>query len=366
MEKQITRIGIIVGCILVSVSINTFAQTKVIKKSAAKSNDYGVEYFLPKTILHIDVQYSKTTQKAGQYAKYAEKYLGVKESDVIMEDGVTYTLDGVSVSGIGIPDKSESYLIELKSKTTAPFVYLTEDGMICTINAEYTPEKAPASASATKVAEEKKIDPRTFFSEEYLRAGSVGKMAEVLAKQIYKIRESRNDILTGEAENVPRDGEGMKIVLSNLEIQERTLMELFIGSSVTEKMEEHFELEPRSDIEKEVVFRFSKFEGIVDSDNLSGSPVYINVTRSEPEVREDETATEAKKKDKEAKSIVYNLPGRAVVEIYYGLNRIFADEIQLAQFGTKQILATSLFEDKKAPVQIFFYPNTGAIKQIVQ
>lgn len=44
-------------------------------------------------------------------------------------------------------------------------------------------------------------------------AGSTARQAEVAAKQIYRIRESRLNILTGEADNLPPDGEAMKLVI---------------------------------------------------------------------------------------------------------------------------------------------------------
>jgi hypothetical protein len=341
------------------------AQTKVVKMSATKSTDYGVEYFLPKTTLQIAVEYSKTTQKAGPFAKYAEKYLGIKDQSVILEDRIFYTLDKINVESKAIPDKSEPYLVEFKAKTTSPFVYLTEDGIICTINADYVPEKGKETISRSQVAKSSAVSPQTIYSEEYIRANSVNKMAEVAAKQIYKLRESRTDLLTGEAENVPRDGEGMKIVLINLEAQEKALMELFIGTTQFETFDSAFEMDVLADVEKEVLFRFSKHLGVVDADDLSGSPVYINIKKSDvPE--EEIPPVDPKRKAKEPLSIVYNIPGKATVEVFYGTNALFKNTFQIAQFGRKQILAPSLFDDKKAPVRIYFYPETGAIKQIIQ
>ena len=342
------------------------AQTKVLKMSATKSTDYGVTYFLPKTVLTINVDYNKITQKAGPFAKYAEKYLGVKEQSVVFEDQEYYTLNKISVEGKGVVDKNASYLVEFKSKTTSPFVFLTEDGLICTINADYIPEsKISVKNSITQSASELfTTSSHSIYTEEYLRAGSVPKMAEVAAKQIYKLRESRTDILTGEAENAPRDGEGMKIVLANLEAQEKALVELFIGTINIESLDAEFEIEPLSDIDKEVLFRFSKYFGIVDTDDLSGSPVYINVKNIEN--NETQEIIDPKRKTKETQSIVYNIPGKAAVEVFYGTNSMYRNTFQIVQFGNKQILAPSLFDDKKAPVKIYFFPETGAIKQIIQ
>jgi len=342
------------------------AQTKVLKMSATKSTDYGVTYFLPKTVLTVQANYNKITQKAGPYARYAEKYLGVKEQSVVFEDRIYYTLNKINVKSKGIVDKDASYMVEFKSKTTSPFVYLTEDGLICTINADYIPESTnnDKTVAAKPTSELPTTQSHSVYTEEYLRAGSVTKMAEVAAKQIYKLRESRTDLLTGEAENAPRDGEGMKIVLANLEAQEKTLVELFMGTTSVESLDSEFEMEPLSDTDKEVLFRFSKYTGIVDTDDLSGSPIYINVKSLEN--TEEQEIIDPKRKAKEPQSIVYNVPGKATVEIFYGINSMCKNIFNIVQFGSKQILASSLFDDKKIPVKIYFYPETGAIKQIIQ
>jgi hypothetical protein len=355
------RIGIFFF-ILFAVNILS-AQTNVLKMSATKSTDYGVTYFLPKTVFVVYANYSKTTQKAGPYAKYAEKYLGVKDQSVVMEDQLYYTLNKISVESKGVVDKNVSYLVEFKSKTTSPFVYLTEDGVICTINADYTPETVSSKTAAVRPATGLSTPPsHSVYTEEYLQAGSVTKMAEVAAKQIYKLRESRTDLLTGNADNAPRDGEGMKIVLANLEAQEKALTELFIGTTNVESFDSKFEIEPTSNIDKEVLFRFSKYSGVVDKDDLSGSPVYINIKNLDSA----EEIIDPKRKAKEPQSIVYNVPGKADIEVFYGINSIYKNTLPVVQFGCKQILATSLFDDKKAPVKIYFYPETGAIKQIIQ
>ncbi|MDR0866448.1 MAG: DUF4831 family protein [Candidatus Symbiothrix sp.] len=358
MEKPFI---LLLFCIIVNSSL---AQTQVIKVNALKTNDYGVQYMLPKTILKVTIEYSETKQKAGPYAKYASRYLGVNDSEVISEDQTYYTLSTVSVTEGYVPNKEQSYLVAFKSKTTAPFVYLTEDGVICTINAEYIPDAAREAKKETAVkTNTSTINPQSIYTEEYLRAGSISKMAEVAAKSIYKIRESRQDILTGEADNGPKDGEAMKIVLANLDAQEKLWRELFTGSEETAAHTQAFVIEPVEEVSKEILFRFSKYLGLVDADDLSGSPVYWNLkdlhTVEIPE-------TDPKKKEKEPQSIVYNIPGKANVEIYTGAKKFYASTINITQFGTTQILGTSMLDDKKTPVQVYFYPNTGAIKQIIQ
>ncbi|MDR1527941.1 MAG: DUF4831 family protein [Dysgonamonadaceae bacterium] len=345
----------------------SFAQTKVIKINATKANDYGIQYVLPKTVLTITVEYSQTQKTAGPYAKYASRYLGIPDSDVTMKNQMDYTLEKISVTEKGIPNKDQSYLVLFKPKTTAPFVYLTEEGLLCTINAEYQPEGTPVSTEKTHatatVPDVPKLNPQSIYTEEYLRAGSVSKMAEVAAKNIYRIRESRQDLLTGEVDNVPKDGEAMKIILGNLDAQEKLWAELFIGTSETRHFSKEWVVEPVAETTKEILFRFSKYVGVVDVNDLSGIPVYWNIKDLKTV---DIPIPDPKKKAKEPQSIVYNIPGKAEIEIYTANQKMGATTVNVTQFGTSEILATELLEDKKGPLQIYFYPNTGAIRQIIQ
>ena len=187
---------ITIACLLFSIPL--MAQTKVVKKNAVKANNFGITYSLPKTQLIVDAEVTKVTCKAGPYYKYAEKYLGVK--DAITEDKVYYELGKLSLVNKGIPDPDNTYIVEFKSGTVAPYAYLTEDGLLCSINAEYTPEESELETIKKNGQGPAKVTDASVFSEELLMAGSTARQAEVAAKQIYRIRESRLNILTGEAE----------------------------------------------------------------------------------------------------------------------------------------------------------------------
>jgi hypothetical protein len=54
------------------------------------------------------------------------------------------------------------------------------------------------------------------------------------------------------------------------------------------------------------------------------------------------------------------------VEIHLQRQSLFKGEITVVQFGYRESLAPNLFEDRKKPVKVYFYPETGAIKQIIQ
>ena len=92
--------------------------------------------------------------------------------------------------------------------------------------------------------------------------------------------------------------------------------------------------------------------------------LFINLTATERAPELD--PKEAEKKEKSLKGIIYNVPGKADVEVYSSKKDYFKGSVQVTQFGTHEGLAPVMFEDKKAPVKVYFYPETGAIKQIIQ
>lgn len=357
-EKEMKNIILLVSLLL---SVSAMAQTKVVKANAVKANDYGVTYSLPKTQLVVDAEVTKVTCKAGPYYRYAEKYLGVKK--FITEDKVYYELGKVKLLNRGIPDKDNTYIVSFKAGTVAPYAYLTEEGLLCSINAEYTPETEAEDENINKRKRAVATD-ASVFTEELLMAGSTAKQAEVAAKQIYRIRESRMNILTGDADNLPPDGQAMQLVIEELEAQEEALTNLFTGVITRETEQYEVTIIPNDDLEKEVIFRFSEHLGIVDADDLGGEPVYMNLTATERAPQLD--PKEAEKKEKSLKGIVYNVPGKARIELFTARKSLYKGEAQITQFGTREALAPVMFEDKKAPVKVYFYPETGAIKQIIQ
>lgn len=353
-------------CFIVTVSLFLSvvmlpAQTRVEKKIATKANKFGVTYSLPKTTLVVNAELIKVVCKAGPYYRYAEKYLGVKNA--VTEDDTYYELGKVTLLNRGIPDPENTYVVEFKAGTVAPYVYLTEDGLLCSINAEYEPPIDPTTFDDENNTQNN-TKATAVFTEELLMAGSVARQAEVAAKQIYHIRESRMDILTGDADNLPPDGDAMKLVIKQLEDQEKALTDLFVGSRISETSYYDVAITPYDDLDDEVLFRFSSKLGILDADDLGGAPVIMNLTATERAPQLD--PKEEEKKEKSLKGIIYNVPGKARVEIKMNQNTLYKGEVQITQFGTREGLAPVMFEDKKSPVKVYFYPETGAIKQIIQ
>ena len=107
---------------------------KITRVNAIKANNYGVIYALPKTSFEVTFVVKKTTYHRGEFYPYAQRYLGI--DNPIIENETRFTLENVLVANKGIADKENSFMVEFRGKTVEPFVYLREDGVIVTINAE--------------------------------------------------------------------------------------------------------------------------------------------------------------------------------------------------------------------------------------
>ena len=352
-RSRMKRIFSFFGLLLIAVTMT--AQTNVERVVPTKATGNGILYTLPKTSFLINIEVTKVELTAGPYYRYAERYLGVK--DVITEDAIYYELGRITMVYKGVPDPDNTYKIEFNQKTVAPFAYLSREGFLCAINETYVPEF---------VDEERRVEHKemtafsTFvYSEELLRAGSESRQAEVAAKHIYEFRESLKDIITGNADYMPPDGEALKLVINKLEEQEKALVRLFTGIESRETDYYDVSITPEDELEREVLFRFSTKLGILDVDDLGGEPVYMNLTALEriPEL-------DAKEMEKKAKSkgLVYNKPGRGRVEIIYNNKTLLKKEMPVVQFGIRDVLLPVLFEDKKQPIKLTFYPEIGAIK----
>ena len=311
------------------IATSTYAQTDV-TTGIMRGKDYGVTYLLPRTEIEI-VEATKHTYMPGEFCKYADRYL--RMNNVSADPDIYWTIDKLQTRVTGVPDKDNVYFVKLKDKTVAPLMELTEDGIVRSINMPLSGRTEPAT-KITATAQEI-IDPRKFLTEEILMASSRAKMAELVAKEIYNIRESKNALLRGEADNMPQDGAQLKIMLDNLNLQERAMTEMFSGTLKEEPQTFTIRLTPKE----------------------MDEPYYISITDLKtPAIPEDD----GKKK---VDGVAYNVPGRAHITLTGNNKKLFDGELPITQFGTIEYLAPVLF-NKNSTVKVLFDTATGGLIKV--
>lgn len=353
-QKNTPAKTLLLSSALALLSLSVSAQTEVTDYTPGVTQE-GITYLLPRTELVVRVTATVIHYKPGDFRQYAERYLRLNDLPRVAYD--SWKIDDVKIYSIGVPDVSKAFSVKLRQKTSAPLVSLTRDGILLSVNAESRDANTVPAAPAP-VRTDNNLNSRDYMTEEILAAGSTSKMAELTAAEIYDIRESRSSLAKGEADNMPKDGEQLKLMMKGLDTQEKALLQLFKGTQTSETRTFDFAYVPTGD-KKDVLFRFSSKLGPVAADDLAGEPVYISIldkhTVAEPQPSD--------KKKKEENDIRYNVPSQAEIKIY-SLNTAYASGIfPIAQFGNVEHLGAELF-NKKMETQVYFDPSTGGIAKL--
>ncbi len=327
--------------------------------SAQKVNEVeGTGYYLPRTELRFTVRMEKTSYTPGEYAIYAEKYL--RMTNVGMKPSVSYRIIDFKVNSVGERDTSKFYVAPTDSKHNIQSLKLDESGTLLAINAE--PKVVELPEPYKSAPKPKALNPRDFMTEDILTAGSSAKMAELCALEIYDIRESRNLLNKGQADFMPNDGQQMRMMLQNLDKQEAGMMQLFSGITVKDTIDAVIEFVPTKTTAKQLLFRFSKWLGVTDNDDLAGNPYFISVEDKLISAQIQESLLNVKKL-KDNVGLYVNVPGKIRVTVYDGEKEWTAFELYAAQFGRTEALSEELFS-KKLYTNLVLNPVTGSIERI--
>ena len=336
-------------------SLSAAAQTQVTEFNPGITAN-GVNYALPKTAIRVDANAIKVDYTPGEFAKYADRYLHVK--DVKEDPSTKWSMTGLNVYMEGVPDTAKVFTVKLKDKTVAPMVQLTESGILMAVNTRTDVEthELPQQHRTNH-----KLDARQYLTEDILSATSLAKMAQLTAQEILDIRESKNAIKRGQVESMPKDGASLKIVLDQLNTQEEALTQLFVGYSDTTYISKTYTVVPTKEANKRVFFRFSQKLGFVDADDLAGEPYYLSIKDLHTVVLPNEKDVVKRK----IEGLVYNMPSMTKITISNMQRNLYERELPIAQFGTIDTLSPTLF-NKGATTKLTLNPATGAIVHLDQ
>ena len=343
---------------LLSGTASLMAQTSISNYKPGVTSE-GAVYYLPKTAIRITLQIEKTTYAPGEFCKYSEKYLRIK--DVPSTPSTKYRLISVRQEPFAVADTSKCYAVKYDARTSACNVRLSDDGILLAINQDIKQKQAAKPANQSKITPIIK-SPKTYLNEEILSAGSTAKMAELTAQEIYEIRESRSILAKGQADFMPKDGEQLRLMLQELETQDRALTSMFTGVTQRDTTTHTIIRIVNKPTKRDVLFRFASDYGLVDNDDLSGTPYYIYIedlkTVAAP------VPTDPKKAAKPQQSGIYvNIPGKMRSTIFDAKQQIVTNDFPAPQFGNVELLSGALF-NKRYTTRLLLNAQTGAVEKL--
>lgn len=334
------------------VSLLSFCLMAVGAQSKFTLSEGSMIYALPKTELCFELEVETQTEKPGVFYQYSQRYLATNQ--VVTEEKTTAKVVGIKMSQITKPDLNRRFSVDIQPKQSSSIV-VNQQGVLCGVNVavpqptdnteDVHSYQAPKSNTATSG-----LLPLT---QEYMMAGSIAKMAEGAAIQIYNIRMSRLNLLSGEVDIMP-DGQALALMLEKLNCKEQELTELFTGTIRKETNRYKVYMSPDMAVTNDILFRLSARRGVVPQDDLSGTPYFITVN--------PETIT-TQAKDPKAKSEVVGLytvlPASTAITVTDGVNTLLQQTVEVPQLGKLVGFPASVV--LKPHTKITVDPNTGRL-----
>ncbi len=240
----------------------------------------------PTASIMVDVESQTESFEAGVYARYAQKYLGVRASLISKSTAVV---------------------------TSANIVKLTDPS-------EVAPVALPVSPAPTVTTQPLAVD---VTSSEVLPAEQA---AERAAAEIFRLRRLRRDLLSGEL-GEGFFGGGLAAALAQIESEESELVEMFFGKSTTSTTSRRFVVTLEGKEARYVVCRFSATKGVVDASDLSAEPILLQITPSKQDQITPPTA------DVKAELRTFRVANQAKCELYFGSKVLAQSVMPLFEFG---------------------------------
>lgn len=307
-----------------------------------------VSYSLPMTTISLEVEAEQEQFYAGPYARYAEKYLGIKARQ---KNETVFRLTKISMTPYVEADQSRRYSLSVKKNAVdAAFLKLTSQGLVSMSDGNFGntavwrfPQTVGGDFSDKGVSSNLTSEATTLYRNEkkesaYSRVGVQQNMivektpeqkAAEAAQMIVKIREQRLQIVTGDTD-ATYSGEAMGAAVEELTRLEKEYMSLFVGYSLYQTQSMRFEVIPSADKESQmyVAFRISDSAGLVPADNLSGKPVIMEI--SVQEVAEPSVSGEGNQK---VQLVHYMIPAICTVKVKDGADLLIQSRIPVYQLG---------------------------------
>lgn len=320
--------------------------------SAQKKSDPDgfLTYSLPSTTIVLEVEAVQEIFHVGPYAKYAEKYLGIRPRQ---KDEANFQITEIRMTPYIEADQSRRYTLNVKKgQIDATFLKLSTAGLISFSDASFGEQSVwrfttdsrsdfggkgvssnLTSESATFYHNDKNSAyDRLSVSQNMLVEKTLDQRAAEAADMILKLRKQRLQIVTGDTD-ATYSGEAMGAAIAEMTRLEEEYMMLFIGYSETQTQKMRFEVVPQAEQPRQmyVAFRLSDMAGLLPADNVSGKPILMEIipqSFAPVEVTEDDV----KSKKKEVLAY-YRIPAICTIRLMEGADLLLQSRMPVYQLG---------------------------------
>ena len=230
---------------LVTLTISSLSAQQVVKKRIGTYTESGnLVVAEANTVLAVDITLSYEEFVAGPYARYAQKYMGTRASQV---DYAEYSIVGAEVAVAA----DDYYMTDANSNAAESLPFELSFG-------DVLPDKMSTNVVATEDA------------------------AKSAAEKIFELRRVRLELVCGDLGDGVY-GAGLESALREIDAIEKSYLELFYGKRESRTFTRRIYVSIDPERKSQVVARFNADQGLLSSDNLSGDIVMVTIQPSEME-----------------------------------------------------------------------------------
>ena len=287
---------ILLSLVLTFAAANLMAQNPYLSlEGVVTLPDGSISLQQPSSSLTVDVVAECEQTICGPYARYAQKFLGVRAP---LTDRLSWK---VVSAEIALADENALYPGALVANSFEQVQYAE------------SAEQFPLLQA----------DKRSFLTP------TLEEAARAAAEHIFSLRKHRLELVTGEAgENV--FGEGLQAALNELARQEQAYLELFFGKQIRKRTSQRYTITPEAEKLQYVVCRLSPEQGLVPSTNLLGEMVVLQISPAE-----EVTTVIPEAGPKVVETAVCVVANRSVCSVSVAGEEIAQRVLPLYQYGRK-------------------------------
>ena len=313
----------------------------------AREGMSALVYGLPQTRLFFEVEMVKTLIKKGPYAEYADRMLGLQ--NVPMKDSESWQIKSIRINNRQELDNKQLYTVSFTDypQNIDKLLRFTKAGLLLDVTVSnvlinnQTQRRngddfqfVHTAVGSTTI---EKVDTvyttiatdTAFVRIPVLQRKVMGKttdeQAREAAQQIFNIRQSRLDMITGNTDYQP-EGAALKLILQTFDTQEEQLMSLFNGVRIESRQIVTYSALPAKPETSAVLFYFSDRTGIVNQNTAGAKDVWYEVGKVVIPV--------SITPNQQNKNIIYyRIP--QIVEVSAGMERntLVREQVTVCQFG---------------------------------
>lgn len=290
--------------LMLMISVGVIAQDRYIVPEGIIKHGDSYTISMPTTSFIVDVSMEYNALLSGPYARYAQKFLGVRAPLV---DKINYAVTGATISLSNSEDQFrvadiEPAIMSVGSHSTS------QDGF-----AQIQPDKMKMLVSLPEDA------------------------ARDAANMIFSLRRSRVELITGyTGESV--FGAGLDAALKEIARLEQEYLELFYGKIIKRTESKRFMVAVNADKQQYILCRFSPTKGFLQSSDISGDMIFMQITPTGniPSIveasSEDKANSKSKSKDIEIRK--FRVAALSKCSVVYGRSELTQAILPVFEFGS--------------------------------